>query len=489
MRQSQAQKGSDICRNKYMTPIGIISFTDSTLRDGEQCRVAEIPTGERIKVFDQIVSTGIDIIEVGHGGNNTDWDLVKALIKHIRENPDRHKGVKIQILFGSQEEILTTRAEELLDLITEEEKKKFVFHVYDREDQYLRGLATEEYSREESAKRVADCVNLARRYGFMNFSISGEGATGSTPEEAARFYSTVIEQVFRHKSEEVEYFNVNLANTYGKTMGKDTAWDRSGTKRFVQLVRRAAKSVGREEPISLSVHSHNDYGTATSSSIFALESGFDRVEGTMFGTGERLGNAALCDVMLCLTERIRESIQNNLQVFKERVVCKELVRNIGNWHGACEAIVNLYADPHTRVSGALEFIAERIFKLSLAPSEAKKRFDITAFGNSRAFEAGSGPHDHGTKGHFESPNKTPGWQQYLYSALARSIMGDTRAKRVLDFDPELAKEITIGKHTGGGSTSKIRAGEILFATKQEYSSARRVAQDLIAMVIAKMSGS
>jgi isopropylmalate/homocitrate/citramalate synthase len=491
MGQVEVQVGGETCRSKEMLPTGVISFTDSTLRDGEQCKVAEVSTKERIKVFDQIVSTGIDIIEVGHGGNDTDWDLITAIVNHTRGDPARYEGVKIQVLFGSQEDIITQRSTELSVLLTEEEKDRFVFHIYDREDEHLRGLASKEYSREESASKIAAGITIAREYGFRNFSISGEGATGSSPEEAAEFYESVIQEVFAGSSEGIDYFNINLANTYGKTMGEDTAWSRERTTQFVQRVRRAARMARREKPISLSIHSHSDYGTATGSSIFNLECGFDRVEGTMFGMGERLGNVALCDVMLCLTERAREATRNELPFFAGRVICKSLIENIGNWHDACLEIAKSYSFGGDSVKHDIFFKFKREQEQAgsgiQVTTEAFRRLWATAFGDPAAFEAGSGPHDHGTKGHFERPNQTPGWQQYLYSSLVRRIMGDPKAKRVIDFDPELAKEITIGKHTGGGSTAKIQSGEIDMATQYEYSEARDRAEELAGVILNLMN--
>lgn len=489
MGQMKIVKGAEACRNREVPNTGVIKFTDATLRDGEQCGVAEISTQKRVEVFDRIVSTGIDVIEVGHGGNETDWNLVQALVKHTRQNPSKYEDVKIQILFGSQPDIITKRADKLAELLTEEEKDKFVFHVYDREDEHLRGLATEEYSREESADKVAKAIAIARGRGFNNFSISGEGATGSTPEEAAKFYNKVIQQVFENNPEEIGYFNVNLANTYGKTMGEDTAWGRQNFANFTQSVRSVAKKSGRKNPISLSIHSHNDYGTAVGSSIMALECGFDRVEGTMFGMGERLGNVALCDVVLGLTERARESVQNQASFFAGRVVCSKLVEGVGNWHQACQEIAELYSFKNRGEHDAFFKLKREVAASNpeiIITTEAFRRLHATAFGNPSAFEAGSGPHDHGTKGHLEKPERTPGWQQYLYSAIVRAIMGDPNAKRVIEFDPELAKEITTDKHTGGGSTAKITEGNIAFASKESYDKACADARRLVGAIKRRM---
>lgn len=489
MGQMEITMGAEACKNREVPNTGVIKFTDATLRDGEQCGVAEISTQKRIEVFDRIVSTGIDVVEVGHGGNPTDWELVTGLVEHTRQNPSKYEDIKIQILFGSQEDIITRRAEELAELLTEEEKDKFIFHVYDREDKYLRNLATEEYNREESADKVAAGIAIAREHGFRNFSISGEGATGSTSEEAAEFYNRVIEQVFTQNPEEIGYFNVNLANTYGKTMGNDTAWDKEHFTRFTQSVRGAAKKSGRKEPLSLSIHSHNDYGTAVGSSIMALECGFDRVEGTMFGMGERLGNVALCDVVLGLTERARESVQNQASFFAGRVVCSKLVEEVDNWHKACQEIAELYSFKNKKQHDDF-FRRKRELTESnpeiIITTEAFRRLHATAFGNPSAFEAGSGPHDHGTKGHLEKPERTPGWQQYLYSSMVRAIMGDPKAQRVLDFDPKLAEEITLNKHTGGGSTAKITKGEVNFAGEEVYDRARADAKILMEAIKRRM---
>ena len=489
MGQVDVERGAEACKNREVPNTGVIKFTDATLRDGEQCGVAEISTQKRVEVFDRIISTGIDVVEVGHGGNETDWNLVQALVEHTRQNPSKYEDIKIQILFGSQPDIITKRVDRLAKLLTNKEKDKFVFHVYDREDEHLRGLATEEYSREESADKVAAGIAIARERGFRNFSISGEGSTGSTPEQAADFYNRVIAKVFEKNPEEIEYFNVNLANTYGKTMGEDTAWDRQSFTSFTQSVRRAAQLAGRKEPLSLSVHSHNDHGTAVGSSTMALECGFDRVEGTVFGMGERIGNVALCDVMLNLTERARESVQNQAGFFAGRVVCSKLVEGVGNWHEVCQEIAELYSFKNRGEHDAFFELKRRTAESNpdiIITTEAFRRLHATAFGNPSAFEAGSGPHDHGTKGHLENPERTPGWQQYLYSSMVRAIMGDPKAQRVLAFDPKLAEEITLNKHTGGGSTAKITKGEVNFASEEAYDRARADAKRLVGAIKRRM---
>ena len=424
----------------------IVYFTDSTLRDGEQCRVAEISTTKRIEVFKQILKTGIDVIEVGHGANPNDWQLIIELIKL----KDQFKNkARLQILFGSQFDLFEEKITQLKKLLGSE-IDLIVLHIYDRLDQNLRHLAGTNYSVDDSVQRVAKCLNFAADLGFSNFSISGEGATGLDPDAAADFYCQIVSAV--KNPPRLNYFNINLANTYGLSLGWGSAWNLDGLRSFKKLVDK----IGHKRGLSLgfSIHSHNDYGSAINSSLLALQAGFDRVEGTLIGMGERAGNAALCDLILRILEISRASALSS-----PIKLSSGLSSELNHWFEVCQTIVELYSSQS-------------------AESEACRRWQATALGNPSAFEAGSGPHDHGTKGHFEQPLETPGWNQYLYSSLVRAILADPQAEQVLDFDPSLAKKITLAKHTGGGSTQKVIAGEIKFSNLEEYSAARQNATSL-----------
>src|SRR5438105_1172141 len=133
-----------------------IAFTEVTLRDGEQQdkRYPIMPVEERLRVLDSIVDAGMMRIEIGHLGNEHDIDFARAAVAHIQERgkvDDRYNRVDVQVLFGSQPDLIAPGLQALEGF----SKDRVIVHVYDRVSPNLRHLATDPYTSEQSADRVA----------------------------------------------------------------------------------------------------------------------------------------------------------------------------------------------------------------------------------------------------------------------------------------------------------------------------------------------
>lgn len=422
-----------------------IELVDVTLRDGEQMKKNEVDYLQRIAVFDELVSTGITTFEIGHLGNkgrdgrfDGDQLFASELIKHINAMSDideRYANIKLQVLFGSQTEIIS----ESLDVLEGIDKDRVIIHVYDRLPGPLRDLATNPYTADESATRVCRAADIALARGYTNFSVSAEGATDCSVDEAVDFYSYIGKYL---NSAGAQSINLNLANTYGLPPEGD--WDIDSLSDFNQRVKQRVHSA------TTSVHVHNDDGSSVEFSIVALKAGFDTVEGTLFGMGERDGNVPLCDVVIRVLEIARAEIKKSRRprsVFRlgqiarsnslssERALNTEVKANLGSWHSACTKIADIYG--------------------------TRRRLENTSFANPEAYNAGSGPHDGAAERALINPAKHPLWRNYIQIAIIHAILGRPEAFGIIQVDPETIKQITVNGSAGGNATDRIMNGEIV----------------------------
>lgn len=457
----------DIETTNPRPPIG---FTEVTLRDGEQQEKvhAVMPVEDRIEVFDQIVSTGIGRIEIGHLGNEHDIDFARALIRHIGDKSavgdENYDAVTLQVLFGSQPELIDTGIEALNGF----DPDRVVLHIYDRASPHLRGLASEPYSNQQSTKRVAAAAGIALGKGFKNFSVSGEGTVDPdlTVDEAVDdFYLPVIREL---ESRGASSININLPNTFGSSLGGE--WGKFGLAVFNDRLKST------HPDITTSIHAHNDYNSAAEYAIAALESGFDYVEGTLIGMGERAGNVALSDVMVRLLEDARMiaeirakgeaashvakmALHNTL--WSDRILDERIVNSLAGWYQAAENISNIY--------GTLN------------------RFYQTSLGNQEAYGAGSGPHAHANQEMLRDPVNKPLWQNYGRVALIHAVLGRPEARQILVVDPERIRQITLATHAAGGSTERVLTEAIEECSDEDRTNAIRIAQAEIARIVGVVS--
>ena len=452
--------------NNGRSPINgtqIIRFCDVTLRDGQQQLTNVVTTGQRVEVFDAIVDTGVDRIEIGHLGNKTsDQVLAKELVGHIakKEKEDsRFESIKIQVLFGSQEDLIAEGAEVLKRAYMENYGDKWqqimndkvVVHVYDRLDPALTSASSEPYDQEESANRVFLAANKALEAGFSNFSVSGEAATAVNPEEAINYYRFITTNILNNGAQSV---NINLANTYGFSSGY--LWNTA----TLDIFNRAVK-YGYDGKVTTSIHTHNDVNSATEFSLSAITAGFDRVEGTHIGMGERSGNVASVDVMSRLIEKARDSeILSNTQespiakllanfvTSQVVMVDQSIVDNIGNWYKTGEKIAEIFGD------------------------HADYRWKRTSLGSPYAHDNGSGPHDQIMAASVTSPVKHRADSSYEWNLAVNNIMGRPDTEDMAIGEPTAVDSVTVGNYAGGGKTKAIKEGTLIRASEDQIQQAR-----------------
>ncbi len=426
-----------------------IYFVDVTQRDGEQMRIREVGVNERLEAFDALASTGIQTFEIGHLGNDTDQTYAQALVEHISENSE-YDDISLQVLFGSQSEIVANG----LQWLDGFDKDRVVVHVYDRLDASMRDLAAEYYDRDQSAARVAAAIDIAYENGFRRFSISGEGATGASVGDAMLYYAAILEHCAQ-KEEDLQV-NVNLPSTNGSSAAG--IWRPDELKSFNSVIKNQFPKV------TTSIHAHNDFGSAVEFSIQAISAGFDKVEGTLIGMGERTGNTALGDVAMRLLEIAKAEQDPELlraigrqALFSARTLPPKMVNNMSNFYPASQRLATIY-DVH-------------------------QRFQRTALGDPEAYNAGCGPHDQASARALEDPVRWPLYKTYIPRILTDAILGRPQAEKLLQADPAAIRAITVNGHAAGGSTGRIVGEKIKIASIERRAEAERIAREDIEKIL------
>ncbi len=471
------------------TDVRVIDIVDVTLRDGLQqddIKKGEIlPSGkpeglsieDRIGIFDNLIDTGIETIEAGHFGNPEDRPFGRALVKHINsksaEGDERYKKVKIQMLVGAQKDGIV----EAIKVLEGFDKERVIVHVYNRISPELLALASiQPNTPTKSAQDLCDTTLIALQAGFQHFSVSGEGAVDHTqdPNIVAEYHNHVTRFLFGHGARSV---NVNLANTFGSS--PYGLWDTEGLADF----NTTAKSVAEEfedVTVTTSVHAHNDSGSATEFSLDALHAGFDKVEGSIIGMGERAGNTAIVDVLERLAEMATIDYENIERFVREGNIPEDIF--------ATRALKkSIFRDRY--VSSHMAFSLPTMYGAAKSVGEIAEtqRFNETSIGKTRSYDAGSGPHGEANAKYVESPMRHRLLEIYGHIASIHALFGNPYAQAIVDVDIEGMKAVTVDNHAGGGNTRKVHEGRLQRAPEEEVDAHIAVVDARHAVILALMS--
>ena len=251
------------------------------LRDGNQALYSPMTTEEKIEFFKFLVKLGFKEIEVGFpAASHTEFEFVRRLID---ENliPD---DVTIQVLTQAREHIIKKTVEAL------EGAKNAIIHLYNSTSTLQREVVFRK-SKEEIKQLAVDGAKLVMSLvdgqldGNIRFEYSPESFTCTEPDYAAEVTNAVLD-VF--KPSETNKVIVNLPSTI----------EVATANVYADQIEYMCKHLNNREHLVISVHAHNDRGTGVASSELALLAGADRVEGTIFGNGERTGNTDVITVAL-----------------------------------------------------------------------------------------------------------------------------------------------------------------------------------------------
>ena len=258
-------------------------WLSTDLRDGNQALIEPMDVARKLRMFQQLVKIGFKEIEVGFpSASQTEFDFVRLLIDggHI---PD---DVTIQVLTQARPHLITRTFESLHGA------KQVIVHLYNAVAPIMRrvvlgmdedgivALAT------EHAQMIKDCAE-GQPGTDWRFEYSPEMFSGTELAFSKRVVDAVT-AVWAPTAE--RKCIINLPSTV----------EHSTPNIFADMIEWMHRHLERREHIVLSVHPHNDRGTGTAAGEFALMAGADRVEGCLFGNGERTGNVDLVNIALNL---------------------------------------------------------------------------------------------------------------------------------------------------------------------------------------------
>ena len=267
--------------NKVLTKAPFWCSVD--LRDGNQALETPMNLGQKIDFFKFLTKMGFKEIEVGFpAASETEFIFTRTLIE---ENliPD---DVTIQVLTQARDHIISKTFEAL------EGVDKAVVHLYNSTSTLQRKVVFEKNRREiidlalEGAKIVKE---LGEKYGREKFiyEYSPESFTGTELDYAAEICNEVLN--IWEPSEKYPVI-INLPATV----------EMSTPNIYADQIEYMCNHLNHRENVIVSIHPHNDRGTATAATELGLMAGADRVEGTLFGNGERTGNVDILNLAMNL---------------------------------------------------------------------------------------------------------------------------------------------------------------------------------------------
>ena len=250
------------------------------LRDGNQALVTPMNLHQKIGLFNYLVAIGFKHIEVGFPAASTvEFDFVRYII----ENNLIPKDVTIQVLTQAREHLIQRT------LTAIEGTHSAIVHLYNSTS-----TAQRNYVFQKSKDEIIDIAlqgvqliqtNLTDQHHNISLEYSPESFTGTEIE----FSMAICNQVIDHWTVSSPII-INLPATVELFMPNI----------YADMIEYACNNLNRRNEVILSVHTHNDRGTCTAATELALLAGADRVEGTLFGNGERTGNLDITTLALNL---------------------------------------------------------------------------------------------------------------------------------------------------------------------------------------------
>ncbi|MBN7774502.1 2-isopropylmalate synthase [Clostridium aminobutyricum] len=251
------------------------------LRDGNQALIVPMSLEEKVEYFQFLLSLGFKEIEVGFpAASKTEYRFLRTLIEKNLIPDD----VTIQVLTQSREHIIKKTFESLKGV------KKAIVHLYNSTS-YAQREQVFKKSKEEIIEIATIGAKLLNKYKEtmpetdFSFEYSPESFTGTEMEFALDICNAVIDI---WKPTPKNKVIINLPATVSMSMPHV----------YASQIEYMSDHLHDRDNVLISLHPHNDRGTAVADAELGLLAGGDRVEGTLFGNGERTGNVDIITVAM-----------------------------------------------------------------------------------------------------------------------------------------------------------------------------------------------
>ena len=242
------------------------------MRDGNQSLVIPMSLEEKLEFYNVLLKVGFKEIEVGFpAASETEYEFLRTLI----DNNMIPSDVTVQVLTQCREHIIRKTFEACKGA------PSAIIHFYNSVSVAQREQVFKK-SKEEIKKIAVDGAKLVKQLaneyeGNFRFEYSPESFTGTEPEYALEVCNAVLDVL---EPSETNNVIINLPVTVEMSLPHV----------YASQVEYMSENLKYREFVTLSLHPHNDRGTGVADTELALLAGADRVEGTLFGNGERTGN-------------------------------------------------------------------------------------------------------------------------------------------------------------------------------------------------------
>ena len=295
------------------------------LRDGNQALVEPMVVSEKIEMFNMLVKLGFKEIEIGFpAASQIEFDFLRELVEK-KLIPD---DVTVQVLSQCRENLIDRTFEAIEGI------PRAIVHIYNSTSTLQRDVVFG-MSREEIKQLAVDGTRMvkerAERFpGQIILEYSPESFTGTEPDYALEVCNAVTEAWGATPDNKVI---LNLPATVEMTTPNV----------YADIIEWENKNLARRDSVVLSVHPHNDRGTGVAATELAMLAGAERVEGTLFGNGERTGNV---DILTIAYNMFSQGIDPELNI-----------ENINEIIEMYEKCTKMKIDPRHPYAGKLVFTA------------------------------------------------------------------------------------------------------------------------------------
>ncbi|HBZ63088.1 MAG TPA: hypothetical protein DEO89_00390, partial [Lachnospiraceae bacterium] len=248
------------------------------LRDGNQALIEPMVVEEKIEFFNLLVKLGFKEIEIGFpSASQIEYDFLRQLVER-KLIPD---DVTVQVLTQCREHLIEKTFESLKGI------KRAIVHIYNSTSTLQRDVVF--HMSQDEVKQIAiDGTKMVKKYmkdydGEVILEYSPESFTGTELPYALEVCEAVLDEWGASKDKKVI---INLPSTV----------EMNTPNVYADQIEWMSTHFKDRERVILSIHPHNDRGTAVASAELAMLAGADRVEGTLFGNGERTGNVDVLNI-------------------------------------------------------------------------------------------------------------------------------------------------------------------------------------------------
>lgn len=253
------------------------------LRDGNQALSIPMNVEEKIIMFELLVAIGFKEIEIGFpSASDVEYQFIRRLIKEQRIPDD----VTIQVLTQAREHLIRKTFDSVRDT------NKAIIHLYNSTSKVQREVVFKKNKEEIKAiavegTKLIKSLRGASKNSSIRFEYTPESFPATELDYALEICSAVIDAWAPSPEEKII---INLPTTV----------EMSTPNVYADRIELFCRHIKKRESVIISVHTHNDRGTGVASAELAVMAGAERVEGALFGNGERSGNMDIVTMALNL---------------------------------------------------------------------------------------------------------------------------------------------------------------------------------------------